>query len=101
MMWEVEAMMLSENTRKAGYLRFLKRSLVEDIAWLDKRPDILPNPKMWREQTKRVAALPPAVTVPAAVLVDCTHEIHLPTSSTQSKSDNGKEKDVIHVLFPA
>ena len=97
MLGEVEAMMLSENTRKAGYLRFLKRSLVEDIAWLDKRPDILPNPKMWREQTKRGALSPaltvPALTVPAVLLVDGTHEIHLPTSSTLSKSNKAKNKE--------
>ena len=62
MMSEVEGMMVAENTNKSGYLRFLKRSLVKDVEWLDKRPDIIPNPKMWREQTKKATTTDDSAT---------------------------------------
>ena len=48
---EVESKMLATNTANAGHLFFLKRSLCKDGSWQDKRPGVLPNPKVWREQT--------------------------------------------------
>jgi hypothetical protein len=93
MLAEVEAMMLKENTKKAGYLRFLKRSLIKDIEWLDKRPDILPNPKLWREQTKK-AVLPP-VPILITVNTDGTED-HLPTTSTGKKVK--EKKDPVYEL---
>jgi len=44
--------MLKNNSNSAGHICFIKRSLCNDPQWLDKRPNILPNPKLWREQTK-------------------------------------------------
>ena len=49
MLAAVEEQMLKTNTKSAGYVRFIKRSLCNDPEWLNKRPDVLPNPKFWRD----------------------------------------------------
>ena len=50
MVADIEANLLSKNTSKAGHILFIKRSNCSDPDWLSKRPNVLPNPKYWREQ---------------------------------------------------
>jgi len=52
----VEAAMLKKNSKAAGYLVLLKRSLHSDPEWLDKRPMVLPHPKRWSEIKDGVSA---------------------------------------------
>jgi hypothetical protein len=51
MIASIEKVMLSENSKTAGHLLFLKRSNCSDPNHLkNSRPQVLPNPKIWRQQ---------------------------------------------------
>ena len=45
----IEEEMLSKNTTSAGYIVWLKRAQCDDPQWLNGAPDVLPNPKKWRQ----------------------------------------------------
>lgn len=52
----IEAEMLTKNSKTCGYISMLKLSQCADSDWLNKRPQILPNPDAW-EQVEKVFEL--------------------------------------------
>ena len=49
MLKRIDAEMIKSNSNCEGNIVWLKRSRCNDPNWLEKAPDVLPNPKRWRE----------------------------------------------------
>jgi hypothetical protein len=49
MLKAIDAEMIKHNSSSEGNIVWLKRSKCEDPDWLKKAPDVLPNPRRWRE----------------------------------------------------
>ena len=65
----IETEMTKDNSAKAGYIIWLKRSRAVDPLCLDKRPAVLPNPRKWQalfEASNRPPLAPPAPVAPRA-----------------------------------
>ena len=46
---QIDAEMIKSNSSSEGNIVWLKRSKCSDPHWLEKPPDVLPNPRLWRE----------------------------------------------------
>jgi hypothetical protein len=52
MLKAIDIEMAKDNSSCEGNIVWLKRSRCEDAQWLEKPPDVLPNPRRWREILK-------------------------------------------------
>ena len=94
MVAEVEEEMLSQNTQKEGHLVFLKRSLCSDPNWQDTRPDILPNPKRWLEESGSSLE---AITANNSAFAEA-EEIAEKTKKKRTKEETDNDKTVTRLL---